>query len=100
MASTLSKMLGLIEDKAAPSVETRSVRLDARPRICKQSYGEPYLKMICSDGSIAIVVNAQAHRELTELKSGDEIKMKGRWTLSRLHETYRDEVFHVEAVVS
>lgn len=97
----IASVLGLAADEpvaAAPHIETRRVRLDSRPRRCEQTYGPAYLAMNCSDGTVAIVLNAEAHSQYGALKPGSELTLQGQWARTSTPRLMADRVFHVSAL--
>lgn len=99
MLNRIASILGLAEEPVtAPHLETRQVRLDARPRRCEQTYGAPYLALSCSDGTVAILLDADTHGEFAGLRPGSEITMRGRWAPTHQTRHRCDRIFHVEGL--
>lgn len=99
MLRFLTSALGLAEAApTAPHIETRRVRIDAAPRRCDQAYGAPYFAVTCSDGTVAIMLDAETHRSFGALRPGEEITLKGRWSTTHVVRLQCDRVFHIEAL--
>lgn len=98
MLTRLAALLGADKPAHAPHIETRHVRISASPRQIRQTYGLPYFAVSCSDGTVAILLDAQTNSEFGRLKAGAEMTLTGHWSPTSLVRMHCDRVFHIDAV--